>query len=519
MASLTHVCMWSSNGWKRVTAEQAAELHPGGTVSANSGLFMCELCGQYVTLTDGDIRTRYFKHSAYEKSKECPERTFEVGYASSYASHEHDLPIRITDVSSCTFRFEIGLIRAPINLFNKDFCIEIRPQGAPDVSYVFAKERLNFTGITYLPIGERPFEKYYISFKNGNEKLRKFWPAEIQGVEPNGTLFEKTTGKKLPCDADVEIKEEYYLLKRGRLYRQPCSSVHIREVLQKHIGWDVWYLYVVSASILNEEAARFYLDFHCRLTDRPIHLQPIWPLFVEGNYLVKHNQGSMHILVNGDAVTVKTFPDATIHQLNSTVSQARLFELFCSDRQQLISAGRSHALNYTYVWKEPLDRNGSPPNVWVTDLTGAEVAPGETNNLPQNKVLRFKSSFDGDLMIYYKGCLADKQEIHPDKSIEIDKLSFGCSIKVIIGLDVIWQISFNKQPSIVTKNESEIMKWITHASGTMISPPHSLNNILVGLKNYPKVCLWIRQCIKCGAIYEQSYRRLQMIYRSIILNR
>ena len=58
MASLTHVCMWSDNGWKRITAEQAARLHPGGTVSAHSGLFMCELCGQYVILTDGDIRYR-----------------------------------------------------------------------------------------------------------------------------------------------------------------------------------------------------------------------------------------------------------------------------------------------------------------------------------------------------------------------------------------------------------------------------------------------------------------------------
>ena len=81
MASLTHVCMWSDNGWKRITAEQAARLHPGGTVSAHSGLFMCELCGQYVILTDGDIRIRYFKHSAYEKSKDCPERTFGAGYS------------------------------------------------------------------------------------------------------------------------------------------------------------------------------------------------------------------------------------------------------------------------------------------------------------------------------------------------------------------------------------------------------------------------------------------------------
>ena len=57
-ASLTHVCRWSENGWKRITAEQAAKLHPGGTVSAHSGLFMCELCGQYVILTNGSVNKR-----------------------------------------------------------------------------------------------------------------------------------------------------------------------------------------------------------------------------------------------------------------------------------------------------------------------------------------------------------------------------------------------------------------------------------------------------------------------------
>ncbi|MDO5139643.1 MAG: hypothetical protein Q4D71_14430, partial [Oscillospiraceae bacterium] len=75
VASLTHVCIWSDTGWKRITAEEASRLHPGGTVSARSGLFMCELCGQYVLLTDGYIRDRYFRHSSAETSKDCPERT------------------------------------------------------------------------------------------------------------------------------------------------------------------------------------------------------------------------------------------------------------------------------------------------------------------------------------------------------------------------------------------------------------------------------------------------------------
>lgn len=47
MASLTHVCVWSKNGWKRITPEEVAREHSRGGVSARSGIFMCSLCGQF----------------------------------------------------------------------------------------------------------------------------------------------------------------------------------------------------------------------------------------------------------------------------------------------------------------------------------------------------------------------------------------------------------------------------------------------------------------------------------------
>lgn len=519
MASLTHVCMWSDNGWKRITAEQAAKLHPGGTVSAHSGLFMCELCGQYVSLTDGAIQTRHFRHSAHEKSKNCPERIFGAGYSISYSSQEHDLPIRIVGVSSSSFSFEIGLIRAPISSLNKEFCIEIKPKGVLDVSYVFTKERLNYDSIAYLPIGERPFEKYTLTFQNGSDKLREFWPEEIKGIDPEGTLFEKVSGRKLSYDADVEIGKEYYLLKRGYTYRKLCSSMRIQEIMQKRIGWETWTLYMVSASAFNEDAARFYLDFHCRLTDHPVSLQPVWPLFVEGNYIVKHNQNSMYMLVEGNVAAVKTFPSVIVRQLNRNSSQPKLYEVLCYGRQQLISTGRTQALEYTYFWKEPLDQVGLPPEVSVTDIAGAEVNPGETDTLPHNKTLRFKSTFDGELIISSNDHVVDKRKLSADKYIELDGLSYGLSVQVVIGLDVIWQIDFKKQQPNVLNDEIEILKRITNVSGATIPAPHSLRNILAGMGRYPRICQWIRKCIRDGTINEQSYRRLQDVYRSISTNK
>ena len=47
MGSLTHVCVWFSKGWTHIAPEEVARSHPGESVSARSGLFMCELCGQY----------------------------------------------------------------------------------------------------------------------------------------------------------------------------------------------------------------------------------------------------------------------------------------------------------------------------------------------------------------------------------------------------------------------------------------------------------------------------------------
>lgn len=28
------------------------------------------------------------------------------------------------------------------------------------------------------------FEKYTLNFKNGNDQIREFWPAEINGIDP-----------------------------------------------------------------------------------------------------------------------------------------------------------------------------------------------------------------------------------------------------------------------------------------------------------------------------------------------
>ena len=517
MASLTHVCMWTDNGWVPITAEKAAEIHPGGTVSAHSGLFMCELCGQYVTLTDGPIQTRHFRHSASEKSKNCPERLFRSNHPISYKSQEHELPIRITDVSSSSFRFEVGLIRAPIDSLDNDFRLKIIPKDLLTTAYVFSKERLNNDRITYLPVGDRPHKKYFLEFQNGNNKLHEFWPAEINGIDPEGTLFDKYSGRKLTIDADVEIKKEYYLLKRGYFNKNRYKNIQIQEITRKQFDHSIWTLFVVSASRFCEEAARFFLDFHCRLTDLPVSLQPIWPLFVSGSYILKHNQDKTYFLVKGNISAVNTFPSSKVCQLTHNNPHQKLYEITCSNRQQLISAGRAQALQYTYFWKEPLTQVAQHPKIVVTDLSDTPIISGETNIIPNKKTLLIKSPFDGELIIFKNKHVKEKRKLFADKHLEYNELEYGLTIQVKIGLDIIWQIKFKPKQSTTKNNEDIILKQINSVSGVSIPAPHSLRNMLVELNQYPKICQWIRKCIKLGNINEQSYRILQFHCRSIKL--
>ena len=230
---LTHVCMWSGRGWKRITASEAARMRPGGTVSARSGLFMCDICGQYVTLTSGDIRDPYFRHSSEEKSKDCPERTFGPPVFYDFLAVEHDLPIRIRVIDQKSFEIEIGFIDVPVSILGKRDSrkIIIKKIGGSGESFAYSLERLNQGTITYLSVGRVPAESYRISYPIELSKIASYWPPNIEGISRSGSLFDANSGKKLSEDADVEVNHPYYLVTTyQRTWLHGYSHVRIEPV-------------------------------------------------------------------------------------------------------------------------------------------------------------------------------------------------------------------------------------------------------------------------------------------------
>lgn len=506
MTSLNHVCMWSEHGWVRVTAEEAARKHPGGTVSANSGLFMCELCGQFVMLTDGYERIRYFKHSAKEANKNCPERTFGFSYIPSYTAGEHELPIKLI-VCRTYFRLELGLLYVPESILKKQATQSVTIKTAEEKQFVFSFERLNLDSITYLSIGKEPSQKYEVIAPN---ELSCYWPQKVKGIDRAGSVFDSRTGKMLPVDADVQVNRQYYILTTASYaYYRHYSSVKLNKVCDTRVGWLTWTVYEVEATALDQEAAKFFLSLHCRLTDTPLRMQPVWPIHIETPYVIKHDKSYMIMhLTGGRSVTPKTFPRTSVLSVNCP-SEGQVIKIDCIGRQQLISAGSANVLQYTYLWKEELSNTIPELSIDVRDVKDNELDGGEQTHLPEAGTITITAPFDGTAIICKKGSIIEKLKIASGNRLRIDNIQYGLKIKILQGLDIIWEVSYVKMRNTHVGADDLLYSKLCSFHGTTICVPHNIGSIASKLTGYPKTKDWIYAAVKNGLAQEVAIKYLK----------
>lgn len=511
MPSLQHVCMWSDSGWKSITAQEAANIHPGGGVSAGSGLFMCKLCGQYVTLTKGGLNVSHFRHRSDEADKSCPERTFGSSDHYSFDVRKFELPIRICNVSLYSFDFELGLIKVPDEKLSDYFFIEIKTDGNK-MCCKYSSERLNNKGTTYLPIGNVLQKEYILSYPN-DRKLSDYWPKKVTGAEPKGTFFDKGSGIKLPCDSDVEVGKEYYMLTNVVIHE--VSGLRTKEICHKRVGYEMLHLYSVCADKFNENTVSFFIDHRCRLTLSPVSIHQIWPPYSLGNYVLKCGSDSIYAVLNGMTTGLKTFPDSKVQEFG-IVEDKNVFIISIKERQQLIATGRCNVLKYMYLWRETADEKHYTPLFNADDLNGDPIAEGENDKLPSGGIIRVCTEYDGEVVVIVNGVVSEKIGLSAQISQNIDHITYRTQILLKVGMDIVWSCKFECSKDHSNDiNEEKLLNSLRKADTKMISAPHALLNIALKFKRYPGVYRWIVQSVKNGMISERSYRELQRLYLEI----
>ncbi|MDY6308157.1 MAG: hypothetical protein SPL71_08910, partial [Oribacterium sp.] len=129
--------------------------------------------------------------------------------------------------------------------------------------------------------------------------------------------------------------------------------------------------------------------------------------------------------------------------------------------------------------------------------------------------LYVSSLFDGMLVVKGKHHVIEQRKIQANEKLLLDEISFGRRIQIFVGLDIVWQLDFEKEKTTVKDDEDALLQQLTSKHGAVIPVPHAVRNILVGMRNYPKIYQWLQKCMKDGIMHEPAYRRLQSIYCKI----
>lgn len=500
--ALNHVCMWREKSWERISAYEAAKLFPYGT-SAHSGLFMCELCGQYVNLISGSIQSSHFRHSSSEKNKDCNDRSESYSYINYFQAEAHNLPIKLRVESVSKFSLSIGFISLPevLMIGKSDYKINI----SGDEKFSYSISRLNRGTITYLNVGTTPALKYTLNVIPKIDGINTYWPNIISGIERKGTLFDYVTGKKLPYDADVQVGHKYYLLTSYTAYGQR-RTVEKKEICSQRIGLSNWKVYEVKATEFSEDAAKFFLDYHCRLTDEPVLMYPIWPIYKESPYVVYHNSKQIDIYFRGNAEP-KLAPYGNIRKI--PLSNPKMLEITSADRQQLLSAGRTDVLKYMYFWESDLSETGELPKISVKFYNGDNAEAGANETLPEKKALSFIPEVDGILEIIYRDKVVEKYRLNANQIFEYDNIQYGHTIKVYYGLDCVWTASYVKKITESNESNTVLIEMLKNAKGRIVPIPHNIGMISKYFTDYSPINIWLYSQVRQGSIRDDALKILK----------
>lgn len=513
MARLNHVCMWNGKQWQRITAEEAGKKFPY-TVSAESHIFICELCGQSVILTSGDKRIRYFKHNRGEDEKNCPDRSGNTGYE-TFKNGDHGLPLKIVfdDDAKKRFHFELGMIPVPqgflINVQNRQ--IKIFPRGN-ESPYVYNFERINPDTVTYLDVGNLPYEQYSVEV---DSRLKKYWPETIKGPSPKGSLFDGKTGKLLIPDSEVTAHKDYYFLKLGsqKSYDIP-KDIFLKFVCKQ----NDFYLYTFRCSLYNEDTARYLWKLHYRLTDRPVSIQPIWPLYRETPYTITHNRDYTYFFINGNnesekgsGIRTEIYPMPEHPVQPKKQGSITLLKVPCKSDRVMISAGRSKVLTFRYFYRRKMDETADIPPAEVRDGKGNRMEQTIYTRLPAQKILIISAPYDGKVRVRDGHRVLVYEDLKSGRAFsqKIDRL--GVIVEILQGLDVVFKIEFKKKKQSSTRHEKRWIELLDHCSGDYIPFGRHIALATARLENMPKLRHWVMKCVKSGYIREDALRIIQSI--------
>lgn len=497
---LTHVNMWDDkNGWRRISPDKALVKYRR-TVSADSGIFLCELCGQKVAFAVGDIKEPYFMHPS--GSKDCDEKTTSLTNYRNYNPLGFSLPIKIHLLNDHIFVFigfpSLSIRQLTIAKERNDKVIIQSFSNRNDIEYTLTEERFSTEHIVWLNAGEISDE-----YKILCSTVDKFtWPRIVDGIDSQGTLFDVESGRRLPRNADVVIKREYILI-TSKTHLYTPSGIHISK--RGIVGR--WSIYIISASHVSKTASDFFIALNVRLTEEVAEITPLWPISIHSSHSLSYSADHLWFFKSHEGV-LETYPVYPRPQC-----QGRLYKITGTTQTVSVSRfeERTSVLRYTVMRKMEETRSSRTEYmVLFCNLSGVPIDIGRQTVLPKQNAISIKAAFDGTVEIYKNSILISRFGLEGNKPTQC-AVSFGLTIIVYQGGDKAAELSYEQATPPLKRDDDELLELLRTDKSSTVPVNHTVGVIAGKLKNLPKSKAYVLKCLRKGHLGSNSLLLLRKV--------
>ena len=494
-ASLTRVSIWENeHGWQPTNAQIVAQTHKH-SIGIDSKLFLCELCGQYASFVNGAY-TPFFRHPI--GSTDCVEKA-DTPYLKANPLG-FSLPLRIK-IENGHLDVQIGFL--PVgeaklnNLQHEGAQLSILIGDRNIKTYNIDHSRFMTDSVSYLSVGANIAERYNIDC--GGKVERIFWPTIVEGVYKDGSLFDKTSGKRLPHNANVEVGREYLLIsKRQCLYSSSYGGIEIEQMSFT----DNYFIYVVKATSLSRYAADFFLTLKARLTDSPTELIQLYPFVLRASHTVIHNASKLWFYKSNGFVD--TCPAGSFKELSQNIVEVK------GVSQKILSLSRfeerTSVLRFIMLRKDVscFDKavcKHHEPTVNVCDDDNVEISTGQHSTLPKGRAIKVSPEFDGfiNVLDIFSGLLLKRYDLKNGTKITIN-VEFGQRYRIFQGLDCLHDLTFIREKKINSIADEQILRNLRSYKGQSVTISHNFGAIVEKLEKMPLSRLWVMKQIRRGSI-------------------
>jgi hypothetical protein len=339
-------------------------------------------------------------------------------------------------------------------------------------------------------------EKYRID--SGGKVDKNIWPPIVEGIYAKGSLFDKTSGKRLPRNANVEVGKEYLLITKRNFYGNSYRDIEIRRTNQI----DNYFIYTVKATALSRLAANFFLELGARLTDTPAELSQIYPFVLRGSHIILHE--SIKIWFHKTDGFVDTFPSGDAKAQNQTIFAIR------GETQKILSLsrfeGRTSVLRFMVLRRDSMGFRDAISRVQqigvcVVDCNGIEFGDGLFPNLPKDRELLVAAEYDGyiDVVGVTSKFVTKRLSLKNGEKTRVT-VSFNNKYRIFQGLDCVREIVFMREQKSSIISDEQMLMMLKRFSLRKIPIQHTFGAIATKMENLPMSRLWVMKQIRQGQI-------------------